>query len=99
EMYKRLPLTFEPNQGQIDKEVKFLAVGTAYTLFLTSRAEPVLVFNSLASNLTVKSQLPNPADGPDYATMSTGFAMRIKLLGRRQIGTASCRESYCKCRM
>src|SRR5438445_9203757 len=84
EMYKRLPLTFEPNQGQIDKEVKFLAVGTAYTLFLTSRAEPVLVFNSLASNLTVKSQLPNPADGPDYATMSTGFAMRIKLLGSRR---------------
>ncbi len=34
--YGNLPLTFEPNQGQTDAQVKFLARGSGYTLFLTS---------------------------------------------------------------
>jgi hypothetical protein len=39
--YGKLPLTFEPNQGQSDKPVKFLSRGEGYTLFLT-RDEAVL---------------------------------------------------------
>jgi hypothetical protein len=35
ESYGRLPLSFEANQGQTDPEVKFLARGPGYTLFLT----------------------------------------------------------------
>jgi len=31
----QLPLTFEPNQGQTDRQVKFLARGAGYGLFLT----------------------------------------------------------------
>src|SRR5439155_16725278 len=33
--YARLPLIFEPNQGQTDLQVKFVARGTGYGLFLT----------------------------------------------------------------
>jgi hypothetical protein len=34
--YAKLPLSFEPNQGQTDARVKFLARGPGYTLFVTS---------------------------------------------------------------
>jgi hypothetical protein len=33
--YAKLPLAFEPNQGQTDPKVKFLSQGPGYTLFLT----------------------------------------------------------------
>lgn len=38
ELLGRLPLSFEPNQGQTDTQVRFLAHGPHYTLFLTSNA-------------------------------------------------------------
>jgi hypothetical protein len=31
--YGRLPLTFEPNQGQTDSRVRFLSRASSYTLF------------------------------------------------------------------
>jgi uncharacterized repeat protein (TIGR01451 family) len=37
ENYGKLPLSFEVNQGQTDEQVKFLARGEGYTLFLTSQ--------------------------------------------------------------
>jgi hypothetical protein len=33
----KLPLVFEPNQGQVDSQVRFLARGGGFTLFLTDR--------------------------------------------------------------
>jgi hypothetical protein len=33
--YNSLPLSFEPNRGQSDKQVQWLARGPQYTLFLT----------------------------------------------------------------
>src|SRR5437899_10678653 len=35
--FGRLPMSFEPNQGQSDGSVKFLARGNGYGLYLTSR--------------------------------------------------------------
>ncbi|HWT03643.1 MAG TPA: SBBP repeat-containing protein [Pyrinomonadaceae bacterium] len=35
ETFSKLPLSFEENRGQADAEVKYLARGSAYTLFLT----------------------------------------------------------------
>ncbi|HTR38268.1 MAG TPA: SBBP repeat-containing protein [Bryobacteraceae bacterium] len=35
ESYGKLPLSFEANQGQTDRRVKFLSRGSGYTLFLT----------------------------------------------------------------
>ena len=40
--FLRMPLTFEANHGQVDKQVKYLAKGSGYTLFLTPK-EAVLV--------------------------------------------------------
>jgi hypothetical protein len=34
-VFEHLPLSFEPNQGQTDREVKFFARGSGYGLFLT----------------------------------------------------------------
>ena len=42
EIYSKLPLSFEANEGQTDPRVKFLCRGYGYALFLTS-AEAVLV--------------------------------------------------------
>jgi hypothetical protein len=36
ENYGRLPISFEPNAGQTDESVKFLARGQGYSLFLTA---------------------------------------------------------------
>jgi len=35
--YAALPLAFEPNQGQTDAQVKYMARGNGYTLFLTAK--------------------------------------------------------------
>jgi Beta-propeller repeat len=43
EVYGRLPLSFEANDGQTDSRVRFLARGSGFTLFLTASAEVVLV--------------------------------------------------------
>jgi len=44
EGYGKRPLSFEPNQGQVDARVRFLSRGRGYTLFLTSD-EAVLQLN------------------------------------------------------
>ena len=41
-LYGNLPLQFEANQGQMEKQVRFLSRGSGYTLFLTSTGEAVL---------------------------------------------------------
>jgi uncharacterized repeat protein (TIGR01451 family) len=45
--FARLPLRFEPNQGQTDPQVSFLARGAGYGLFVTSN-QAVLTLGSLA---------------------------------------------------
>ena len=35
EAYGKLPLSFEENRGQVDKEVKYISRGSGYTMFLT----------------------------------------------------------------
>jgi len=46
--YGKLPLSFEANMGQTSSQVKFLSRGQGYTLFLTRRAEAVLVLRASA---------------------------------------------------
>ena len=52
--YATGPLHFEANQGQTDSEVKFLARGSGYTLFLTS-TEAVLVTANRATESNLAS--------------------------------------------
>jgi hypothetical protein len=53
-----LPLFFEPNQGQTDPQVKFLARGSGYGLFLTAN-EAVLTLQPSA----VSHQPSDPCGG------------------------------------
>jgi hypothetical protein len=64
--YMRLPLEFEANQGQSDSQVKFLARGQGYALFLTSN-DAVLSL-SKSSSATQK-------------TRGATAALRIHLIG------------------
>lgn len=51
ENFGKLPLSFEANRGQADRQVKFLSRGSGYTLFLTSNAA-VLALRKGKPNLT-----------------------------------------------
>src|SRR5437016_461769 len=56
--YGKLPLSFEPNQGQTDRGVDYVARGKGYTLFLTP-GEAVL---SLARRNPGKAQILGPQE-------------------------------------
>jgi plastocyanin len=76
--YGKVPLHFEANQGQTDDQVKFLARGSGYGLFLTS-TESVLVLR--------KGEAGRPGEGlarAEAATQSRSSppeVLRMKLLG------------------
>ena len=69
EAHGKLPLSFEANQGQSDRRVKFLSRGGGYSLFLTGN-EAVLALRK--SNSNGKKQMAkgknefqrSPFDGP-----------------------------------
>ena len=55
EAYGKLPLSFEINQGQTDDQVKYLARGPGYTVFLTP-TEAVLALRTEAPGLRTLRQ-------------------------------------------
>jgi uncharacterized repeat protein (TIGR01451 family) len=55
--YHRLPLIFEPNQGQSDPEVKFLAHGSGYGLFLTADTAVLSLRHAAAGRVVPKSSV------------------------------------------
>jgi Domain of unknown function DUF11/Beta-propeller repeat len=59
----QLPLSFEPNQGQTDPQVKFLARGAGYGVFLTSDQAVLTLRSRSKSSSVVRMQLAgaNPA--------------------------------------
>jgi hypothetical protein len=65
--YGQIPIAFEANQGQIDPQVKFLARGSGYSLFLTANE----------SVLTLQQQSGKPTDGNPPAS----DILRIALVG------------------
>jgi hypothetical protein len=74
--YGKLPLSFEINQGQTDAQVKFLARGQGYTLFLTP-TEAVLSLKkpqarTKASPTSVK---------PSFVSETNGAMLRMQLIG------------------
>jgi hypothetical protein len=48
--YGSLPLSFEPNEGQTDPQVKFLARGNGYSLYLTSREAILSLHTGVPAN-------------------------------------------------
>jgi uncharacterized repeat protein (TIGR01451 family) len=57
--FAQLPLSFEPNQGQTDQQVKYLSRGSGYTLFLTSE-EAVLAVPGSALRIGFLRTNPAP---------------------------------------
>ncbi|CUS31324.1 DUF7948 domain-containing protein [Candidatus Nitrospira nitrificans] len=56
-----MPLQFEVNQGQVDAQVKFLARGSGYTLFLTPTESVLVLTGREASNVKREAE----SDPPD----------------------------------
>jgi hypothetical protein len=75
--YGKLPLSFEANQGQSDKQVKFLSRGPGYALFLTP-TEAVLSLQAGPGQRGKKASLlpvsTRPKDAPSKAAV-----LRVRL--------------------
>src|SRR5712691_7892148 len=81
ESYGKLPLSFEANHGQTDRQVKFLSRGRGYTLFLTS-SETVLSLSKPATPAT-QPRIDTAAmgqEGAENKTITT-TVLRMRLVG------------------
>lgn len=78
--YAALPLAFEQNQGQTDSQVKYMARGDGYTLFLTPKEA---VFSLRSQSNAGKSSTEHTSPGAkNCATMQEATAVvRMKLAG------------------
>ena len=81
--YGGLPLSFEPNRGQTDARVKFLAHGRGYRLFLTPR-EAVLDLDA-ASQTRVADGAQKPARGAMLRMRLVGANPQPSVVGTGQL--------------
>jgi len=81
--YAKLPLAFQPNQGQVNAEAKYVARGDSYTLFLTP-LEVVLLLKKHPPEVQISggtfAKLASAAE-PQSSTGRAAVALRVKLLG------------------
>lgn len=78
EAFGQLPLSFEANQGQVDKSVNFLARGSGYSVFLTP-TEAVL---SLRATRTQPSTVRHHSPAQPESTARTDTTiLRLQLVG------------------
>ena len=75
--YGKLPLSFEANRGQTDKQVKFLSRGAGYALFLTP-TEAVLSLKAETGQRTKKESVLPVSNEPKSAA-SKAAVVRIRL--------------------
>src|SRR3979409_1657147 len=78
ESYGKLPLHFEANRGQTDKDVRFLSRGAGYSLYLTT-GEAVLVLTK--ANLDAKHDGRSTPERRDAQTQVRAVALRMSLVG------------------
>ncbi len=76
-MYGKLPLSFEANQGQTSSQVKFIARGPGYALFLTGDEAVLSLRPKNAGNLL---SLFLSDRGPAPASPASATTLRMKLL-------------------
>jgi beta-propeller repeat-containing protein/HYDIN/CFA65/VesB family protein/centrosomal CEP192-like protein len=76
----RLPLSFEPNEGQTDRRVRFLARGPGYTLFLTAD-EAVLSLRCQESGVRSQEQVERPLSRVTHHQSLVAAVVRLKLVG------------------
>jgi hypothetical protein len=97
--YGKLPLSFERNQGQTDPRVKFLSLGSGYSLFLTAneavltlrKGSPASKFGSEQSSHRLPIGRSRPADfiaahAEQHSPKTTAEVLRMRLVGAN--GTA-----------
>jgi hypothetical protein len=79
--YGDLPLSFEFNEGQTNKQVKFLTRGQGYSLFLTG-SETVIALTKAAPQVSKTNTLParEPATASKQETVESQV-IRMKLAG------------------
>src|SRR5438270_4549683 len=78
ETYGRLPLHFEANQGQTHEDVRFLARGAGYSLYLTA-GEAVLVLTK--PNPDAKRDLRSAPERLGTQARGTPVVVRMSLVG------------------
>ena len=82
--YGKIPLSFEANQGQADKTVKFLSMGSGYSLFLTDSSAVLVLTKPEVSSAKphqaigngLKPALAHPARKTDVVRMDLAGANR-----------------------
>jgi hypothetical protein len=78
--YGRIPLHFEPNQGQSDPLVRFLSRGPGYGLFLTPN-EAVLTLRKPTGAPDPRAAGARPGPREPSAPVPEPAVVRLKLLG------------------
>ncbi|MEP7336232.1 MAG: SBBP repeat-containing protein [Acidobacteriota bacterium] len=78
--YSRQPLSFEANRGQAQKQVKFMARGNGYGLFLTE-AEAVLVLRRVEARQTGRTKQARRHTEPDALRENAPGVVRLKPVG------------------
>ncbi len=77
--YGKLPLSFEANRGQTDSQVKFLARGSGYTLFLTGGETVMRLRNEDRKSKIEDRKSLDAARSSVISNQSS--VLRMKLLG------------------
>jgi hypothetical protein len=78
--FGQLPLSFEPNVGQTDEQVKFVSRGRGYTLFLTDR-EAVFSLRQSSDVKREASDSDNSALNTQQLAPTTQSVVRMKFEG------------------
>ncbi len=87
--YGHLPLSFEENRGQTDPQVKFLARGGGYSLFLTPTEAVLKLRAPSAAKKPAKPSAMPIAFHPDNIEKPKFSVVRIRLEGANPNSTAS----------
>src|SRR5438132_1281800 len=77
--YGKLPLSFEANQGQTDRQVKFLSRGSGYTLFLTP-TDAVLALKQGKPGAKVEAE-KEAVTIPNSEPRTSNTVLRMRLVG------------------
>jgi len=85
-----LPLAFEANQGQTDPEVKYMARGNGYQLYLTSSQAILKLVGQGRSASEVREMMLNKRRGP----AAVKAMLRNKARGQEKTSVASLRMSF-----
>src|SRR5438093_1382459 len=76
----QIPLSFEPNLGQADSQVQFLARGPGYGLFLTNQ-EAILALTQPTTPTTDSTQLLDAAAKPAAPSVSVESLVHVQFVG------------------